>query len=128
MGTPKTRPSDFLLGLSIGTPSACALIEREPSTEFGGILHDRAGVRMGCGPAAGVLAEAAHVGGGFADPIVFAAPKFFKDRMRFHTTILPSIRAECNRLADSSLGSPPRVPNAGGFLAFARWRQFQVSR
>ena len=80
-------------------------LSRKPDAKFCRVLHHRAGVRMGGGPAAGVLAKAIHVAASLAGEVVFGAPEFFKDRIhcRFHRSILPSIQAVCKLWAILSL-------------------------
>lgn len=70
--------------------------------QFSGVLNGRAGVGMFSRPLARVFTEAMDVAAGFARQFIFDPLDFFKNRTRFHQSILPSIPTGCKRWAIAS--------------------------
>lgn len=87
-------PRRFVLQEQRRIVGTIAFLRGHELAEFFRALQDGAGVRVLRGSLAGVLAQAVQVVIRFARQLVFHAPRFFKNRIRFHASSLPSVPSE----------------------------------
>ena len=83
-----------LNGSQDGVWHALEFLSGHELAEFFRAVQEGAGVRVLRGPLAGVFAQAVQVIIRFARQLVLHAPRFFKNRIRFHASSLPSVPSE----------------------------------